>query len=56
MKIGQNSACRHLVGHSEGKRSVGRPRSRWEKILKLILEVQEGNINWIHVAQARKKW
>jgi hypothetical protein len=34
----KSNACRVVVGKPEGKRQLGRPRSRWEKILKWIFK------------------
>jgi hypothetical protein len=31
----KRNACRILVGKSEGKRPLGRPRSRWEDNIKM---------------------
>ena len=46
-----------LVGKPEGKRSLGRPRRRWEDNIKMDLqEVGWGNMNWIDVAQDRERW
>ena len=43
---------RDLVGKPEGKRSLGRPRSRWEDDIKMDLqEVGSGVIDWIELAQ-----
>ena len=45
---------RVLVGKSEGKRSLGRLRCRWEDNIKIDLqEVVCGVINWIELAQDR---
>jgi hypothetical protein len=48
-------ACRILVGNTEGKRPLGRPRHRWEDNIKMDLqEVRwEGDIDWIDLAQNR---
>jgi hypothetical protein len=32
------NACRVLVGKSDGKRQIGRPRSRWENNIRTNLE------------------
>ena len=46
---------RVLVGKSEGKRSLGRPRSRWEDNNKMDLqEVGCGGMDWIELAQDRR--
>ena len=48
---------RVLVGKSEGKRSLGRPRFRWEDNIKMDLqEVGCGGMDWIEVAQDRDRW
>jgi hypothetical protein len=46
-----------LVGKSEGKRPLGRPRSRWKYNIEVDLQeiVLEG-VNWIHLAQDRGRW
>jgi hypothetical protein len=36
---------------SEGKRSVGRPRRRWEDIELDLKEVVMERVDWIHLAQ-----
>jgi hypothetical protein len=46
-----------LVGKPEGKRPLGRPRSRWEGNIKMDLqEVRCGSIDWIDLAQDRDRW
>jgi hypothetical protein len=48
---------RVLVGRTEGKRPLGRPRSRWEDNIKLDLrEIGIGGANWIQLAQNRVQW
>ena len=38
---------RVLVGKSEGKRTLGRPRRRWEENIKMdIQELGLGGVNW----------
>jgi hypothetical protein len=45
---------RALVGKPEGKRSLGRPRHRWEDNIKMDLkEVGCGGMDWIELAQDR---
>jgi len=40
---------RVFVGSSEGKRPLGRPKSRWENNIKLDLqEVGLEGVDWIH--------
>jgi hypothetical protein len=47
-----------LVGRHEIKRSIGRPRRRWEdKIKRHLQEVWWcGSMEWTHLAQDRDRW
>jgi hypothetical protein len=46
-----------LVGKPEGKRSLGRPRRRWEDNIKMNLrETGFGDVDWIHLAQDWDRW
>ena len=48
---------RVLVGKSEGKRPLGRPRRRWEDNIKMDLqEVGCGGMDWIELAQDKDRW
>ena len=48
---------RVLLGKSEGKRPLGRPRHRWEDNIKMDLqEVGCGDMEWIELAQVRDRW
>ena len=48
---------RVLVGKPEGKRSLGRPRRRWEDNIKIDLqEVGGGGGYWMELAQDRDMW
>ena len=48
---------RILVGKSEGKTPLGRPRRRWEDNMKTDLqEVGCGAMDWIELAQDRDRW
>jgi malate synthase len=48
---------RVLVGKPEKKRSLWRPRRRWEDNIKMDLqEVGGGRGDWIKLAQNRDKW
>jgi hypothetical protein len=41
-----------LVGKSEGKRPLGRPRRRWEDRIRMDLrEISLGGVDWIGLAQ-----
>jgi hypothetical protein len=43
-----------LVGRPEGKKPLGRPRSRWKDDIKMNLsETRIDGANWIQVAQDR---
>jgi hypothetical protein len=42
-----------LVGNPEGKRPLGRPRSRWEDNIKMYLrEIGFVGVDWTHLAMA----
>jgi len=46
-----------LVGKSERKRPLGRPRYRWEDNIKMyLLEVGCGVMDWIELAQDKERW
>jgi hypothetical protein len=48
---------RVLVGRPEGKRSLGRPRRRWEDNIKMDLrEIGIEGANWIQLAHDRAQW
>jgi len=48
---------RVLVGKPEGKRPLGRPRRRWEDVIKMDLqEAGCGGMDWIELAQDRDRW
>jgi len=48
---------RVLVGKSEGKRPLGRPRCRWEDNINMDhQEVGGGCVDWIELAQDRDRW
>jgi len=47
---------RVLVGKPEGKRTLGRPRRRWEDSIKIDLQVVGREVmDWIDVAQDRDR-
>jgi hypothetical protein len=52
---GENrTAYRILLGKPEGKRSVGKPRRRWEDNIKIdFTEILRGHMDWIDLAQDR---
>jgi hypothetical protein len=48
---------RVLVGKPQGKRPLGRPRSRWEDNIKMDLQgVGGGRGDWMELAQDRYRW
>ena len=54
MRKGKRRGGQGLLGKSGGKRPLGRPRSRWEDIIKMDLqEVGCGGMDWIELAQDR---
>jgi hypothetical protein len=53
----EKGVYRVLVGNHEGKRPLGRPRSRWKDNIKTDLqEVGCGDIDWIELARDRDRW
>jgi hypothetical protein len=53
----RRGAYRVLVGRPEGRRPLGRPRCRWEDIIKVNLqEVEWGDLDWIGLAKGRDRW
>jgi len=53
----ERGVYRFLVGKPEGKRPLGRPRSRWvDNIRKDLQEVGCGYMDWIGLAQVRDRW
>jgi hypothetical protein len=57
-RMGGGERClRGLIGRSEGKRPLGRPRRRWEDIIKMDLrETGIDGAYWIRLAQDRVHW
>jgi len=53
---GKRGAYRVLVGKSEGKRRLERPRRRGNRILKWIFRKWDGSMDWIKLAQDRDRW
>ena len=45
-----------LVGKPEGKRTLGRPRRRWEDNIKMDLQEVGGGGDWMELAQDRDRW
>ena len=46
-----------FVGKPEGRRPLGRPRSKWEDNIKMDLqEVEWGGMAWIDMVQNRVEW
>jgi hypothetical protein len=46
-----------LVGKSEGKRPLDRPRRRWEDGIRMDRrETGLGGVDWIRLAQDRDRW
>jgi hypothetical protein len=53
----KRNAYRILVGKSEGKRPLGRPRRRWVDNIKIDLrEIGWDGMDWIDLAQDRDQW
>jgi hypothetical protein len=52
-----SNAYRILVGKAERKRPIGRPRSRWEDNIKMVLtENVWGDLDLIDIIQNRDQW
>jgi hypothetical protein len=48
---------RVLARKPEGKRPLGRPRSKWEDNIKMDLEeVGYGSMDWFQLGQDRDRW
>jgi hypothetical protein len=55
--VENRNAYRILVGKPEGKRPLGRPRSRWVDNIKMDLrEIGWDAVDWIDLAQDRDQW
>jgi hypothetical protein len=53
----KRNAYKLLVGKSEGKTALGRPRRRWMDNIRMDLgEVGWGDVDWIGLAQDRNRW
>jgi hypothetical protein len=53
----KRNAYRLMVGKSEGKRPLGRPRRRWVANIRMDFgEVEWGGVDWIGLARDRDKW
>jgi hypothetical protein len=53
----KKNVYRLLVGKPEGKRPLGRPRSRWLDNIKMdLLELGWGYVYWTGLAQNRNRW
>jgi len=54
---GSKGIDRVLVGKPEGKRTMGRPRRRWEDNIKRDLQEVGGACgDWMELAQVRGRW
>jgi hypothetical protein len=53
----KRNAYRFLMGKTEGKRPLGRPRHRWENNIKIEhSEIEWGDMDWIRLAEDRGQW
>jgi len=53
----RRGVCRVLVGKTEGKRLLGKPRCRWEDNIKVDhQEVGCGGLNWNKLAEDKDRW
>jgi hypothetical protein len=51
----RRGVCRDLLGKRERKRTLGRPRHRWEDIKMDFQEMGCGCMGWIELAQDRDR-
>jgi hypothetical protein len=53
----KRNAYRLLVGKTEGKRPLWRPRRRWVDNIRMdLVEVEWGGVDWIGLTQDRDRW
>jgi hypothetical protein len=52
----RRSACRILVGRSEGRNHLGDPGVDGRIILKWMFKTWVGGMDWIELAQDRDRW
>jgi hypothetical protein len=53
----KRTAYRVLVGKSEGKRLLGRPRRKWVDNIRMdLIEIGWHGMDWIDLAQDREQW
>jgi hypothetical protein len=52
----KRGAFRIFVGRHEGRRSLGRPRRRWEDNIKMDLQEVGWGMAWIELARDRDRW
>jgi hypothetical protein len=53
----KRNAYRFLVGMTEGRRPLGRPRRRWVDNIRMdLVEVGWSDVHWIGLAQDRSRW
>jgi len=46
-----------LVGKLKGKRSIGRPRRRWEDNVRMyLMEIRWEGVDWMHLSRDRYQW
>jgi hypothetical protein len=53
----RKNAYKVLVGKTEGNRSLGRPRPRWENNIRMDLrDIELEIMDRVHLAQDREQW
>jgi len=57
-RIGEvRNAYKILVGNSDRKRPLGRPKRRWEDSIRMNLrEIEWEDVDWMQLAQDRVQW
>jgi hypothetical protein len=53
----KGNVCKLLVGRTEGKRPLARPRCRWVDNIRMdFVEIGWSGVNWVDLSQDRDKW
>jgi hypothetical protein len=51
------NAYKIFVGKPDGKRTLGKPRRRWENNIRMnLMETRWEGVDWMHLGQDREQW
>jgi hypothetical protein len=54
---GEEEHAKVIGRKARGKEAIGRPRCRWIDNIKMsVLEIEFGGVDWIGLAQDRRRW